>query len=109
MRASWPVRDGTRRSRLMLTNGQRRFLERHVVGHLATANSRAIPHVVPVCFAISDSTLYVTVDEKPKRNPGAPLQHLRNIAENPAATVVVDHYEDDWAKLGWVMLRGRAE
>ena len=34
---------------------------------------------------------------------------MRNIAENPAAAVVADHYDDDWAKLGWVMLRGRAE
>jgi len=23
--------------------------------------------------------------------------------------VVIEHYDDDWAKLGWVMLRGRAK
>ena len=40
----------------------------------------------------------------------APAQYcLRNIAENPAVTVVVDHYDENWEKLGWVMLRGRAE
>jgi PPOX class probable F420-dependent enzyme len=98
-----------RRRALMLTNPVRQFLDRHVVGHLATASSRAIPHVVPICFAISDSTLYITIDQKPKRNPGAPLQRMRNIAENPSAAVVVDHYDDDWAKLGWGMLRGRAK
>ena len=93
----------------MLTNPVRRFLDCHLVGHLATADSRAIPHVVPICFAIWDATLYSTIDEKPKRNPSAPLQRIRNIAENPAAAVVVDRYDDDWAKLGWVMLRGPAE
>ena len=36
-----------------------------------------------------------------------PLQRIRNIAENPAAAVVVDRYDDDCAKLGWVMLGGR--
>ena len=94
---------------LMLTNPVRRFLDCHLVGHLARADSRAIPHVVPICFAIWDATLYSTIDEKPKRNPSAPLQRVRNIAENPAAAVVVDRYHDNWAKLGWVMLRGPAE
>jgi PPOX class probable F420-dependent enzyme len=68
-----------------------------------------MPHVVPVCFAISDGTLYITIDEKPKRRSGKPLKRLRNIAENPAVAVVVDRYDEDWAMLGWVMLHGRAE
>jgi PPOX class probable F420-dependent enzyme len=62
-----------------------------------------------VCFAISDGTLYITIDEKPKRRSGASLKRLRNIAENPAVAIVVDRYDEDWALLGWVMLRGRAE
>src|SRR5262249_57337698 len=31
------------------------------------------------------------------------------IAENPAVAVVVDHYDEDWTRLGWVMLHRRAE
>jgi PPOX class probable F420-dependent enzyme len=65
--------------------------------------------VVPVCFAVLERTLYITIDEKPKRRPGAALKRLRNIAENPAVAVVVDRYDEDWARLGWVMLRGHAE
>jgi PPOX class probable F420-dependent enzyme len=79
-----------------------------MVGHLATADRGAAPHVVPVCFALADAALYITIDEKPKR-AGAPLKRLRNIAENPAVAVVVDRYDDDWTRLGWVMLRGQAE
>ena len=93
----------------MLSTGQQRFLEAQRVARLATADVRGAPHVVPVCFALADGTLYVTIDEKPKRRTGPPLKRLRNIAENPAVAVVVDRYDDDWARLGWVMLRGRAE
>ena len=92
----------------MLSDRERRFLASRMVGHLATADRRAAPHVVPVCFALADAALYITIDEKPKRT-GAPLKRLRNIAENPAVAVVVDRYDDDWARLGWVMLRGPAE
>jgi PPOX class probable F420-dependent enzyme len=92
----------------MLSGPERRFLATRMVGHLATADRRAVPHVVPVCFAVADAALYITIDEKPKRT-GAPLKRLRNIAENPAVAVVVDRYDDDWTRLGWVMLRGPAE
>ena len=93
----------------MLTSRQQRFLETRRVARLATADARGAPHVVPVCFAVADGTLYVTIDEKPKRRSGAPLKRLRNIAENPAVAVVADHYDEDWTRLGWVMLQGRAD
>ena len=93
----------------MLSQAQRRFLDARRLAHLATANARGVPHVAPVCFAIEDRTLYITIDEKPKRQVGRPLKRLRNIAENPAVAVVADRYDEDWTRLGWVMLRGKAE
>jgi PPOX class probable F420-dependent enzyme len=93
----------------MLSTGQQRFLETQRVARLATADGRGAPHVVPVCFAFADGTLYVTIDEKPKRRTGPPLKRLRNIAENRAVAVVADRYDEDWARLGWVMLQGRAD
>jgi PPOX class probable F420-dependent enzyme len=81
----------------MLSTGQQRFLETQRVARLA------------VCFALAGGTLYVTIDEKPKRRTGPPLKRLRNIAENPAVAVVADRYDEDWAWLGWVMLQGRAD
>jgi len=92
----------------MLSDREHRFVAGRRVGHLATADRAGAPHVVPVCFAIDADALYITIDEKPKR-PDVPLKRLRNIAENPAVAVVVDRYDDDWTRLGWVMLRGRAE
>jgi PPOX class probable F420-dependent enzyme len=93
----------------MLSDSERQFLADRRVAHLATADRRAVPHVVPVCFALSGFTLYITIDDKPKRRRGAILKRLKNIAENPAVAVVVDRYDEDWARLGWIMLRGKAE
>jgi PPOX class probable F420-dependent enzyme len=93
----------------MLSDAERRFLAWGRVAHLATADRAAAPHVVPVCFAVAGATLYITIDEKPKRRAAVALKRLRNIAENPATAVVVDRWAEDWALLGWVMLRGRAD
>ena len=92
----------------MLSDRERQFHEGRRVGHLATADRHGVPHVVPVCYALSGASLYITVDEKPKRRD-IPLKRLRNIAQNPAVAFVVDRYDEDWARLGWVMLRGQAE
>ncbi len=91
-----------------LTERQRRFLEQSRVGHLATADARGAPHLIPVCYAVDEATLYITVDEKPKRQD-IPLKRVRNILENRQAAFVVDRYDEDWRRLGWVMLRGAAE
>jgi len=92
----------------MLSERQRRFLEASRVGHLATADARGTPHLIPVCYAVDGGTLYITVDEKPKRRD-VPLKRVRNILDNPQAAFVVDRYDEDWSRLGWVMLRGSAE
>ncbi len=92
----------------MLTERQRRFLEASRVGHLATADAMGAPHLIPVCYAADEGTLYITVDEKPKRRD-IPLKRVRNILDNPQAAFIVDRYDDDWSRLAWVMLRGPAE
>ena len=92
----------------MLTEHQTRFLASRRVGHLATADGRGAPHVIPVCFVVSEGALYITIDQKPKGDPRV-LKRLRNITENPLTAFVADHYDEDWTRLGWVMLRGPAE
>lgn len=92
----------------MLTETQRNFLDAGRVAHLATAGRDNAPHLVPVCYVIDGDSLYITVDEKPKRRD-APLKRLRNIRENPLVAVTVDRWDEDWTRLAWVMLRGTAE
>ena len=93
----------------MLSGAQRRFVESMRVARLATADANGAPHVVPVCYALLGGNLYVTIDEKPKRSDVRAMKRLRNIAENPRVAVVVDRYDEDWSRLAWVMLRGRAD
>jgi PPOX class probable F420-dependent enzyme len=76
------------------------------VARLATVDREGRPHVVPICFVVDGTTLYTAVDEKPKRTRR--LRRLDNIAANPRVEVLIDHYEEDWSKLWWVRLRGRA-
>jgi PPOX class probable F420-dependent enzyme len=92
----------------MLSEQQARFLANRRVGHLATADVRASPHLVPVCFVVNDGALYITIDQKPKGDVRA-LRRLKNIIENPVAAFVADRWDEDWTRLGWVMLRGPAE
>jgi PPOX class probable F420-dependent enzyme len=93
----------------MLTDQQRRFLTGQRVARLATADAAGRPHVVPICYALRGDTVYFTIDEKPKKRPGARLKRLANLRENPSAALVVDRYDEDWSRLGWVMVQGRAE
>ena len=93
----------------MVSEAVGRFLASCRIAHLATADSDAVPHVVPVCFVLAGAALYTSIDEKPKRGPPARLQRLHNIAENPQAVVLADRYDEDWTRLAWVMLRGQAE
>ena len=103
-----PRRGASSQNFAMLSEPQSRFLASRRVGYLATADARATPHLVPVCFAISDGTLYITIDQKPKGDFRG-LRRLRNIIENPVAAFVADRWDEEWTRLGWVMLRGPAE
>ena len=84
-----------------------RFLESARVGHLSTADSRGKPHVVPVVFVVDAKSIYTPIDGKRKGDPWK-LQRIRNILENPQVGFLVDRYEEDWSKLGFVFIRGSA-
>ena len=59
-----------------------------------------------MCFALVDELIYSAVDLKPKRT--RELRRVRNVRENPQVSLVVDEYDEDWAKLRWVMVEGTA-
>ncbi|MBI1847969.1 MAG: TIGR03668 family PPOX class F420-dependent oxidoreductase [Candidatus Rokubacteria bacterium] len=76
------------------------------VARLATADVGGQPLVVPVCYALLDGLVYSAVDAKPKRTRS--LRRLANVAVNPRVSLVVDHYDEDWTRLRWVMAEGVA-
>lgn len=85
-------------------------LARARVARLATAGADGRPHVVPVTFGVESAAggdrVYIAIDHKPKTTTN--LRRLRNIRENPAVSLLADHYEDDWAALWWARVDGRA-
>lgn len=77
------------------------------VARLGTVDARGAVRLVPICFAVVDSWLVSAVDHKPKRRER--LGRLDDIETTGTATVLVDHYDDeDWSRLWWVRIRGRA-
>jgi len=81
------------------------FLDAQRVAHLATADAAGHPHVVPVCFARIGTCLYTPIDAKPKRGDPWRLARLRNLQARPEAVLLLDHYEEDWTRLRWLMIR----
>lgn len=77
------------------------------VGRLATADAAGQPLVVPVCYVYDGERCYSAVDAKPKRTRD--LKRLRNLADNPRVSLAVDHYDEDWRALRYVIVQGRGD
>jgi PPOX class probable F420-dependent enzyme len=77
------------------------------VARLGTADAAGRPLVVPICYAYDGRAIYSAVDAKPKRT--RQLRRLRNIVENPQVALVVDEYDEEWSRLRWVIVEGRAD
>ena len=77
------------------------------VARLGTVGDDGMVRLVPICFAVVDGWVASAVDHKPKRT--GRLRRLDDIEAAGSATVLVDHYDDDWSRLWWVRIRGRAE
>ena len=75
-------------------------------GYLSTASAEGDPHLQPVVFQVVGDSVYIAIDEKPKTT--LRLRRLTNIESNPKFALLVDHYDDDWNRLWWVLLRGPA-
>ena len=86
----------------------REFVAATRIAHLATADGAGAPHNVPLCYWFDGERIYFAIDEKPKRQTGMALKRMRNIAANPRVAVVIDHYEEDWSQLAFVLIRGHA-
>src|SRR5437764_11029540 len=95
--------------RATLTEAEATFVTTQRVARLATADAEGNPHVIPVCYAFDGSRFYTPLDEKPKRVAESKLRRVRNIVARPEVALVIDQYDDDWSRLGYVLVQGRAE
>jgi PPOX class probable F420-dependent enzyme len=90
---------------MTLDEARQRFAAARI-GRLATVRPDGAPHAVPVVFATDGDRVALVVDDKPKRSND--LQRLRNLAVEPRASLLVDHYEETWTALWWVRADGDA-
>ncbi len=97
-----------RLKRFKLSAGALRLIRSTRIGHLATADGEGQPHVIPICFVFDGKYFISPIDEKPKRAAPGKLKRLKNIAENPNVALVIDHYNEDWRKLAYALIFGKA-
>lgn len=74
------------------------------VARLATVGPGGHPHLVPCCFVLVGDVVYSAVDGKPKSTLA--LRRLANLRSHPHASLLVDHYSDNWSTLWWVRVDG---
>ena len=72
------------------------------VCRIASARANGEPHVIPVCPVFDgDSTVYVDI--------GGRYATAEAVGANPRIAVLIDEYDDNWARLKGVLLRCQSE
>ena len=79
------------------------------MARLATFDPGEGPHIVPVCFVYDGCAFYTAVDRKPKRVAPERLARVRNIQAQPRVALLIDHYDEKWSRLWYVLIRGKAQ
>ena len=95
-------------NRTILTEAEIAFAHTQRVARLATVDAEGHPHIVPVCYAFDGLHFYIPLDEKPKRVDESKLRRVRNIEARHEASLLIDQYDDDWSRLGYVLAHGHA-
>lgn len=96
-------------NRTALTQAEVAFVQAQRVARLATSDAEGHPHLVPVCYAFDREGFYTPLDEKPKSVEASKLRRVRNIEARHEASLLIDQYDDDWSRLGYVLVHGRAD
>ena len=89
-----------RKKSTKLTGKVAEFVQWERVCRVATSGTSGMPHAVPVCHALSGGKIVFASGDEGRK--------VKNLAENPQVTVVVDAYSDTWSTLRGVMIQGRA-
>ncbi len=95
-------------NRTLLTGDESTFALRQRVARMATVDAEGHPHIVPVCYAFDGIRFYIPLDEKPKKVEESKLRRVRNIEARHEASLLIDQYDDDWSRLGFILVRGHA-
>ena len=79
---------------------------------LATVDVNGRPRLVPICFivdAVDGVRILTPLDDKPKvTKDKRALARVRDIESRPEVSLLVERWDEDWSRLGWLRLDGRA-
>ena len=99
-------------SRSDLLPSERAFLSPARQAVLATIAPDRRPRLVPICFVLDPlrPIVYTPLDDKPKQvDDVRRLARVRDILARPDVTILVDRWDEDWTRLAWLRLGGRAD
>jgi PPOX class probable F420-dependent enzyme len=84
------------------------IIDKARVARLATVDSECKPHLTPVVFVYDNDCYFMPIDEKTKRSKPENLKRIKNIQQNPNVALLIDEYNEDWRKLYFIMIQGKA-
>ena len=73
---------------------------------MSTVDPDGSAHSVPVVFALVGDEIVSPIDHKPKT--GVVMRRVRNLERDDRVTLLLDHYDEEWTRLAWLMVRGHA-
>ena len=79
------------------------------VARFATLSAEGQPHLVPICFVYDGKVFYTAIDRKPKSVSPERLARVQNIRAMPRVALLIDEYDEDWTRLWYVLIRGKAK
>jgi PPOX class probable F420-dependent enzyme len=96
----------------LLTPAELAFLVAARRAILATVDAKGRTRLVPVCFvvdAVDDVRILTPLDDKPKASDDKrALARVRDIQARPEVSLLVERWDEDWSRLAWLRLDGRA-
>jgi len=84
------------------------IIDKARVARLATVDSECKPHLIPVVFVFDNYSYLIPIDEKTKRSRPEKLKRAKNIQQNSNVTLLIDDYNENWRKLYFIMIQGKA-
>ena len=84
------------------------IIDKATVARLATVDSECKPHLIPVVFVFDNDCYFIPIDEKTKQPKPENLKRVKNIQQNPNVALLIDEYNEDWTRLYFIIIQGKA-
>ncbi len=84
------------------------IIDKARVARLATVDTECKPHLIPVVFVFDNDCYFIPIDAKTKRSRPEKLKRAKNIQQNSNVTLLIDDYNENWRKLYFIMIQGKA-